>query len=584
MAGKGGLDAQLATAYYALSQHDLKTAKSSIDASSTDPGALFASAQLAMLQGDPKGAVTSLKTAADKDARPLYGIALARAYAAIYNWDEAIAALDRVLAGNPDHPEAVIARGNILAASGRIGPGAPLGNELRTQIERIIYEARRPLGEQQHGVSPTELGFAFLALAQVDFARGDLNAARRDLRAAADVNLDDQRFAEDVVDTLVTFGDYNLARSQLDALMKAWPTSRRARIAFAQIEIAQGKASDAEDQLTKATDAIALPQGLTTRGYARYAQGDLVGAAADFDAALKKVPMAEPAVIGRAWIDLANGDVDAATKRVAERYNAKGSSPALSTAYAATLRRSADPAMRERAKDLLEKVVAGPTGPDVARAQLELARIYRDTGMYLEARTGVHRGEQDGQLRSTPRARATPHRGSRAGRRSHADREPAQGSRPTAERSARWSKAPARACSPAITSARRSCSTSPTRWRRVERWKLDRERGRLALRRSKFAEASAALTRALDTCGADAETFLLSADTGTAEAPLAEKVEQLAPKRLKGQPEQQIIEGKLLVASQKDTEAEAAFKRAQEALRNEKASVVASRRPISASP
>lgn len=573
VAGQGGIDAQLAAAYLALAQHDVKAAKAATDAvaSTNDPAALFASAEVALLQGDPKAAVAALKTAADKDPRPLYGVALARAHAATYNWDEAIAALDRVLAGNTDHPEAVIARGNILAASGRIAPGVPLGNELRAQIERIIYEGRRPIGEQQHGVSTTELAFAFLALAQVDFARGDGKAARRDLRAAADVNLDDQRFAEDVVDTLIWFGDYNLARSQLDALLKAWPTSRRARVALAQIEIAQGKPGDAEEMLTKATDALALPQGLTTRGYALYAQGDLVGAAADFDAVLKKVPMAEPALIGRAWIDLANGDVDAATKRVAERYNAKGSTPSLTTAYAATLRRSTDPAAHDRAKDLLEKVVAGPASPDTARAQLELARIYRDVGMYLEARTAYTEAGKTGNFEA---------------RLEHAlllieDREPAAGR--TMMESLLKEAGTQPSALLVIEGARARMLTGDhvgatqllelaDKMPAVERWKLDRERGRLALRRSKFPEASVALTRALDTCGSDAETFLLAADTGTAEPPLAEKVSKLAPARLKGRPELQIIEGKLLVAAQKEAEAEAAFKRAQEALRNEKAS------------
>jgi tetratricopeptide (TPR) repeat protein len=569
--GKGGFDAQLATAYYALAQHDAKAAKAAVDTSSADPAVLFATAQVALMQGDPKAAVTALKTAADKDPRPLYGIALARAYAASYNWDEAIAALDRVLAGNTDHPEAVIARGNILAASGRIGPGVPLGNEMRAQLERIIYEARRPLGEQQHGVSPTELAFAFLALAQVDFARGDANAARRDLRAASDINLDDQRFAEEVVETLLTFGDYNLARSQLDALMKAWPTSRRAKIALAQIEIAQGRAAEAEELLTKATDALALPQGLTTRGNARYAQGDLVGAAADFDAVLKKVPMDEPAVIGRAWVDLANGDVDPATKRIAERFNAKGSSTALTTAYAATLRRSADPAARDKAKDLLEKVVAGPAGPDVARAQLELARIYRDTGMYLEARTAYIEASKTGSFEA---------------RLEHAlllieDREPVAG-RTIIE--SLLKEAGQQPSGPLVIEGARARMLTgdhvgatqlldlADKMSSVERWKIDRERGRLALRRSKFDEAASALTRALDGCGSDAETFLLAADTATAKPDLAKKLEQLAPVRLKGRPEMQIIEGKLLVAAAKDVEAEAAFKRAQEALRNEKAS------------
>jgi tetratricopeptide (TPR) repeat protein len=310
---------------------------------------------------------------------------------------------------------------------------------------------------------------------------------------------------------------------------------------------------------------------MTTRGEARLAQGDLVGAASDFDAVLKKVPMHEPAVIGRAWVDIANGDIDAATKRVAERFNAKGSSPALTTAYAATLRRSADPAARDKAKELLEKVVTGPAGPDVARAQLELARIYRDTGMYLEARTAYIEASKTGSFEA---------------RLEHAlllieDREPVAGRTIIESLLKEAGQQPSGQL--VIEGARARMLTGDhvgatqlldlaDKMSSVERWKVDRERGRLALRRSKFDEAASALGRALDGCGSDAETFLLAADTATAKPELAKKLEQLASARLKGRPEQQIIEGKLLVAQGKDAEAEAAFKRAQEALRNEKAS------------
>src|SRR5213078_1028001 len=106
----------------------------------------------------------------------------------------------------------------------------------------------------------------------------------------------------------------------------------------------------------------------------------------------------------------------------------------------------------------------------------------------------------------------------------------------------------------------------------VERWKLDRERGRLALRRSKFSEAAGELARALDTCGSDPETFLIAADVGVMEAAIADKVKKLASERLKGKPEALVVEGKQLLAANKDAEAETAFKRAVQALKDEKAS------------
>ena len=105
----------------------------------------------------------------------------------------------------------------------------------------------------------------------------------------------------------------------------------------------------------------------------------------------------------------------------------------------------------------------------------------------------------------------------------------------------------------------------------VVRWKLDRERGRLALRKSDFLVAAAALSRALEECGGDVETFLLAADVGIADAKVAEKVKKLAPERLKKRPEAKIIEGKQLVAAEKYAEAEAAYKAAKDALKAEKA-------------
>ena len=54
--------------------------------------------------------------------------------------------------------------------------------------------------------------------------------------------------------------------------------------------------------------------------------------------------------------------------------------------YAAILRRSGDPAARDKARDILEALVRGAPGPEIARAQLELARVYHDLGDFHGAR------------------------------------------------------------------------------------------------------------------------------------------------------------------------------------------------------
>src|SRR5262249_31160807 len=109
----------------------------------------------------------------------------------------------------------------------------------------------------------------------------------------------------------------------------------------------------------------------------------------------------------------------------------------------------------------------------------------------------------------------------------------------------------------------------------VARWQLERERGRLALRRNDIAGAAQALTNAIDGCGADLDTFLLAADAISVDdkqlAP-AQKLRALTPTRLKGRPEIQIIEGKLDLAAGKRDDAEKAYEIAHKALVAEKGS------------
>jgi tetratricopeptide (TPR) repeat protein len=575
LAGRGGLDGQLAAAYLALAHSDVKAAKLSSDAAlgaaPNDPAAHYVAGQTALLIGDAKSAVTHLKAAADAEARPLYSVGLARAYAADYDWDDAITTLDKVLATTADHPVAVIARGTILAASGRIAAGSALANEVRAQLDRIVSQGKRPLTEQQHGVSPAQVAFGYVALAQIDFMRNDVNAARNDLKLAAAVNLDDQRFAEELTDTLYMLGDIAGARTAADRALRDYAASKRARIALARVMLAQARAADAIDIVSKQTDVLAMPDALALRGQAQLALGDAASAGADFDAALKQVPHHEPALIGRAWVELQAGDIEAATKRIAARYNPKGSSPALTTVYAATLRRSADPAAREEAKKLLEKLVGTTTGYDLARAQLELARIYRDLGEYRSARpaysTAAATGSLDARLEFG--LLLIEDRDPNGGREMLDTLLRDAGERPSPQLVIETTRARM------LVGDHKGAAELLERADKVmtsDRWKVERERGRLALRKSDFPVAAAALSRALDGCGSDAETFLLAADAGVYEKPLADKVKKLAPERLKGRPEAKIVEGKLMIVAEKYAEAEQAYRDAKAALKTDKPS------------
>jgi hypothetical protein len=110
----------------------------------------------------------------------------------------------------------------------------------------------------------------------------------------------------------------------------------------------------------------------------------------------------------------------------------------------------------------------------------------------------------------------------------------------------------------------------------VVAWQLDRERARLALRRADPAGAAQALSRALETCGGDLDTFLLAADIVSADdkqTALAQKLGALVATRLKGRPELDIITGKLdLAAGNKLDDADKVYQAARAALEKDKAS------------
>ncbi len=571
LAGRGGLDGDVASAFVALSDNDVKTAKVAADAAQTeapqDPAALYLVGEASAADGDLAGALTSLRAALDKDRRPLYAVAVAHALATRNEWDDAISVLDKALATSADNPLLVIERASVLAASGKVGPGSAIGNETRAQLEKVLSDGAKPPADQKLGVSPAEVAFGQLAMSRLDFARGDGNAARGDLRAAAAIGLEDQRFAEDAIETLFVIGELGAARSRAEYAVSTWPTSRRARIVLAEVALEQGKPTEALDVLSKQADVVQLALGQAVRGEARLATDDVDSARGDFDAALKKLPNLELALVGRAWLDLRQGgDVAAARKRIEAHYNAAGASPALATVYAALLAASADIKDRLAAKDILSKVVQGTPGAAVARAQLELAAIDRDTGDIRAARALYIEAAKQGLLE----ARVA------LGNLQLENRDPAAG-RDTFEALLKdvgdhpspnlmLDVARARALLGDHSGAAQMLDAAE-KTPGVTKWKLDRERGRLALRKNDFAGAGSALARALETCGTDEDTWVLAADTATADdsqRPLVEKLEKLAPDRLKGLPLAQIIAGKLLLDDNKIPEAEAAFKAARD--------------------
>lgn len=569
LAGQTTLDVTLARAYVALAQSDAAAAKEAaqkaLELAPGDPAALYVSGQALALAGDFKGAQADLKSAQEKEPRPLYAVGLARAIAATGAYDDALSAVDRALGQMPDHPGALLQRGFLSVAAGRIVPNNAMTIEIRTSLVKLIAEGAKPLAEQTRGVSRLQVALANLAIAQIDFALRDMNAATNDILAASAVGSDDQAFGEEAVDTLLMIGDLQHAKASSQVALTNWPSSRRARISQAQVSLALGKPADALDILTRNPDAAGLPRGQAVRGWAKLALGDLDGAKADFDGVLKKLPKLELAVVGRTWIDLAEGDLEAARTRIEPTFNPNTASVSLTSVYAEILRTSNDPVQREKARGLLEKMTANAPGtPEFGRAQLVYGRVLRDAGDLRGARAAY----ADSIKNMNPDARLE------LGLLLIEDQDPFGGrdmidailkdAGPTPPASLLLEGARARMLVGDHVGAV-ALLDQADKVPNVVRWQYDRERGRLMLRRNDLAGAAQALLRALEGCGSDPETFLLAADTVTADAKqtaLAQKLKSLAPARLKDVPEQHVIAGKLALMAENEAEAEKAYQAA----------------------
>ncbi len=567
---RGGLDGAIASAYVALALGDDKQGKLDVDRARQlapdDAATAYVAGELALLDGDVKAAIKNLTDAAGKDDRALYHLGLARAYASIEAWDTALASIKRALELSKDHPGALIDRAMILAASGRLGETT---TEAKKQLDAILAEGAKPLSDQPRGVSPMQVALAHVATARVELAQGDHDGALKETIAGVTVGVDDQRLAETVCETLLGIGPPALTDATKQALAR-YPSSRRVQLVVAQDLMARGRAGEALDYLTSKGDAAAgLARGLAVRGDAKLATGDLDGARADYDLAAKAAPQLEAAQLGRALVDLARGSVDLAKLAIEPKFvAAPNPSIGMLIAYAKILVATGDAASRDKARVLLDKAVS-IGGVDLARADLELARLEVETGDAKAARAVleplVKAGNVDARL-------------------DHAlllieDQDPTGGH--TELEALVRDTGPKPPVLVALEAARArtligdhagasQLLDAAEKMPGVVNWKLDRERARLLVRKGDTAKAGEVIDRALETSGRDLETMWIAADvayvdlqTDNAQKALVDKLRTVAKQRLGDSAETEIIAGKLALATGAVDEAEGHYRAAK---------------------
>lgn len=378
-------DAVLARAYLALADRDAAGALAQANALASqapdDPFAAYLVGRARLLTGDHTGALDAFQKAVERSARPLFLVWLGRAHLALGQQDKAAAAFTRALERVPGHPVALLGRAELAAAGTEPAPDG-----LEASLEALIVEGARPLAEQAIGVSSGEMAGAALALVGLRMQRGDEPGARKALDQLQGMRREgDPGFAVILARALDRLGDTDAALAELARAVEAGPTRLDARLAWAELALRAGKLDAARAALIDidepTSEVIARNvSALALRGRTHLALGALDRALADLDAALAEHPDEPELIRARAEIDLLQGNAEAAAKRLAPVAGEDASSE-MRVFYAEALRSSGE---YDQARAVLDAVQKAPSPPP--RTYLELARIARDQGRWVEAR------------------------------------------------------------------------------------------------------------------------------------------------------------------------------------------------------
>jgi tetratricopeptide (TPR) repeat protein len=381
----GATDAVLARAYLALADRDAAGALAQANALASqapdDPFAAYLVGRARLLTGDHPGALDAFQKAVERSGRPLFLVWLGRAHLALGQQDKAAAAFARALERVPGHPVALLGRAELAAAGTEPAPDG-----LEASLEALIEEGARPLAEQASGVSSGEMAGAALALVGLRMQRGDEPGARKALDQLQGMRREgDPGFAVILARALERLGDTDAALAELARAVEAGPTRLDARVAWAELALRAGKLDAARAALVdidEATSEVVARNvsALALRGRTQLALGALDRALADLDAALAEHPDIPELIRARAEIDLLQGNAVAAAERLAPVAGEDAPSE-MRVVYAAALRSSGQ---YDQARAVLEAVQKDPAPPP--RLALELARLARDQGRWVEAR------------------------------------------------------------------------------------------------------------------------------------------------------------------------------------------------------
>ena len=393
-------DLAIAAAFLALAAEDgaraLELAKQAESLAPGTPYAPYIQGHAHLLANQGIAANAAFMSALGRQRRPLFQIGLAYAYRANGQLAEASLTFSELLKQYPNHPTAILGLADV-ALTGRVD--TDMAKNILPDLEALIADTKRPLGEQKYGASPEQRDLALIRMGSLLFALGDRDKAEATSKLLSTVR------------SATIAKDLNTLQIQLDAVPAAMETAKRAfaqwphridvrhilartAILAGDLETAQsaldlseidepdagGKgASGSGKEAPSGPRAVATADTYVLRSQVYRQLGDIDTALLEADKALRLAPDSVEATRIRAEIDLSRGNARDAAKRLSQVAGI-GAPLDVRLLYATALRESGD---YEQARDVLTQLA---TRPDAGRVFIELARIERSRGRFDAAR------------------------------------------------------------------------------------------------------------------------------------------------------------------------------------------------------
>jgi len=364
-------DAQAARVYLAMTRGELERAgrmAAALRRKLPDGQSSYLVGRAELLLERPETAVDALRAAAEREPRdPLVLHALGLAESQARRDDKALDAYRRALDSNSNHIATLVDRAIL-----QVRRGAPADRDAaRVALEGVVTKL---VGDASSG----QLARGFVGLAELELARGDLEAARRALDSAVAKRREgDTLLSEELAKDFARA--FALDAAEREATRAMAGSSRLApRLVLAEVQLRRGRPAQALAVIEEATTS--RPEALVLRALANIQLGRREQARLDAEAALRVQPDLLVAKVALARVDIADGRLDKAQRdldRLEQATHGADVAAALGALHAA--KHAGD-----RARFWLHEALK--RDPLLVDARVELARLYASDGKLDEAR------------------------------------------------------------------------------------------------------------------------------------------------------------------------------------------------------